>query len=241
MKDRISVAMAVCNGAAWLPEQLDSILPQLGSDDELVISYDESSDDTLAIINKYASEDVRIKIVINEVTGITGNFNTAISCCTGDYIFISDQDDRWADNKVERVLRCFEETGADLVIHNGFNTDAALNPEGKPFFDIYRIGNGKVRNILKFRGSGCCMAFTEKMKDNLLPLPEIHGYDQWIAVVSEFTGQIAYLEDILIYHRMHDGNATPRTSRKLSVIFRMRARLIASLITRLIRIRRDKE
>lgn len=53
----VSVAMAVCNGERHLPQQLDSILGQLGDNDELVISYDESRDSALVIARAYSSID----------------------------------------------------------------------------------------------------------------------------------------------------------------------------------------
>ena len=123
MSEMISVAMAAYQGALYLPVQIDSILIQLKPDDELVISYDESKDDTLRILEEYQARDSRVKIVKNTVPGVTGNFNNAIANCSGDYIYISDQDDRWAENKVAVVQRTFRETKADLIIHNGIHTN----------------------------------------------------------------------------------------------------------------------
>lgn len=229
---KISVAMAVRNGEKYLPVQLGSILPQLGENDELVISCDPSTDGTDSLIAALAAKDSRIKVIRNAEPGVTGNFNTAISSCTGDYIFLSDQDDKWAPEKIERVMRCFIEEKADLVIHNGVNTDAELVPEEKSFFELYRIGDGKLRNIIKPRVSGCCMAFTKRMRDIILPLPEVYGYDRWIASVCEFFGCISYPADVLIYHRLHSGNVTPTSSRKLGVVISSRLRLIYHLIAR---------
>ena len=240
MGNRVSVAMAVCNGEKYLPVQIESILPQLKADDELVISYDRSDDNTLGIIEKYAAADSRIRILTNEAPGVTGNFSSAISGCTGDFIFLSDQDDRWMPDKVEKVMACFLEKKADLVIHNGIHTDAELNPVGAPFSEIYRIGNGKLKNILKPRMSGCCMAFTKEMKERILPMPEIHGYDQWIALVCECLGHIEYPEEILILHRLHEGNVTPTSSRPLPVVLKLRAGLVLNLARRVRRERRRK-
>lgn len=57
MLETASVAMAVYNGERFLKQQIDSILEQLSSDDELVISYDESQDGTLSLISRYAETD----------------------------------------------------------------------------------------------------------------------------------------------------------------------------------------
>ena len=238
MSDKISVAMAAYNGSKYIDQQIGSILSQLRQEDELIISYDESSDDTLNIIRTYERTDSRVKVFIDPGSGVTDNFNNAISHCSGDYVFLSDQDDVWIDGKVERLLRCFREYSPELIIHNGVNTDEKLEPISAPFFEIYRIGNGKLKNIIRPRYSGCCMAFTRKMKDIILPMPEIRGYDQWIATVSEFLGNIEYVDDILLLHRLHEGNVTPVKSRPLPVIIKMRIRLLWYLIYRIARERR---
>ncbi len=237
----ISVAMAAYNGEKYIAEQLDSILPQLSWEDELIISCDPSGDSTAEIIQAYVRKDGRIRMLTGPGLGVTENFNNAISACRGDYVFISDQDDVWAQGKVERVLRCFEEEKADLVIHNGVHTDEEMNPLGESFFEIYRIGDGKLKNILKPRYSGCCMAFTKRMKDIILPMPEIHGYDQWIATVCEFWGHIAYPEEVLLLHRLHEGNVTPTSSRPLPVVLWLRARLVWNLMKRALREHRKKK
>lgn len=235
MSEKISVAMAAYQGALYLPVQIDSILNQLKADDELVISYDKSSDDTLRILEEYQAKDSRVKVFKNTVPGVTGNFNNAIDHCSGDYIYISDQDDKWTENKVEVVQRTFRETGADLVIHNGIHTNKDMEPMGVPFSEMYRIGNGVIKNIVKPRMSGCCMAFTRRMKDIIMPMPEIKGYDQWIALICELWGRVEYPQDILIHHRLHGNNVTIGTPRPLPIIVRMRARLLFFLFARWIR------
>ena len=227
MAAEISVAMAAYQGEKYLPTQLDSILSQLGGDDEVVVSYDPSTDGTLEVLQGYARRDPRVRVVENGRPGVTGNFNNAIAHCTGRYIYISDQDDQWRPGKVETVQRTFRETGCCLVIHNAIHTDENLNPVGEPFSQMYRMG-GRLRDIWKPRMSGCCMAFTREMKDILLPIPEIHGYDQWIALVCQFWGSAAYPEEILLYHRLHGGNVT-QGRRPLRVILPMRAKLLACL------------
>ncbi len=238
MSDMISVAMAVYNGSKYLEPQLDSILSQLRDGDELVISYDRSTDDTLEMIRRYEREDRRIRVVTDSGHGVTDNFNNAISQCKGDYIFLSDQDDVWIKGKAERLLRCFREEAPDLIIHNGVNTDCELEPLGGSFFELYRIGDGKLKNIIRSRYSGCCMAFTGEMKKFILPIPVNEGYDRWIATVCEFAGKIAYVDDVLLLHRLHGDNVTPARSFPLAKIIRMRVELVYNLILRLRKVRR---
>lgn len=83
---KISVCLATYNGGKYIKEQLDSILSQLDTTDEVIISDDGSSDNTLEVIKKL-NED-RIKIVPNKLEkGYSKNFENAISHASGDIIF----------------------------------------------------------------------------------------------------------------------------------------------------------
>ena len=89
----ISVCMATYNGEKYLREQVGSILTQLGENDELVVSDDGSTDSTIDILKSY--NDPRIKIFINTGRhGVNSNFENALRHADGDYIFLSDQDDK---------------------------------------------------------------------------------------------------------------------------------------------------
>lgn len=234
---RISVAMAVYNGERFLPEQLDSILSQMEPQDELVVSYDQSKDRTWEIVCDYAAHYPQVKLVKNPEPGVSGNFNNALSACTGDYLFICDQDDRWSDNKRAAVLETFARSGADMVIHNGVHIDVEGKVISEPFFDTYRIGNGRVRNIIRSRYSGCCMAFTKEMAKKILPFPKkIDAYDRWVGTIGEFMGKIAYDDRVLLYHRLHGENVTTGT-RGAQTIIRTRIELVRELRKR---IRREK-
>lgn len=231
---KISVAMAVYNGEKYLPKQLDSILKQLEPQDEIVVSYDKSRDNTWQLLQEYQSKYPQVRVLENQNPGINGNFNNAIAGCKGDYIFICDQDDRWADNKRVAVVESFEKHGADMVIHNGVHIDGEGKVISDPFFSMYRIGDGKLKNILKPRYSGCCTAFTREMAAKIMPMPmKLDAYDHWIGTVGEFFGKIAYDERILLYHRLHGGNVTPVSTRSLGVILKARGRLLWELAKRM--------
>ena len=231
---KISVAMAVYNGEKFLSKQLDSILLQLEKQDEIVVSYDKSTDGTRALLAEYESRYPQVKVVENKNPGIAGNFANAVSHSSGDYIFICDQDDAWAENKRSVVVGDFETYGCDMVIHNGVHIDAEGSVISDPFFTMYRIGDGKLKNILKPRYSGCCTAFTKKMAETILPIPaDIDAYDHWIGTVGEFFGKIHYESEILLYHRLHGDNVTAESPRALTVILKARFGLLKHLCKRL--------
>src|SRR5262249_24400476 len=101
---RISVAMCTYNGAEFLRAQLQSIITQSRPPDEIVICDDRSTDDTQNLLERFASElPVPIKLHINDQNlGSVKNFERAINLCTGDVIALSDQDDVWRNDKLQR-------------------------------------------------------------------------------------------------------------------------------------------
>ena len=103
---RVSVAMATYNGEKYIQEQIRTILQNLTDNDELVISDDGSKDQTRKMIEAF--QDKRIKFIQGPKKGIKQNFANAIKHTSGDIIFLADQDDIWMKNKVETVLKYFQ-------------------------------------------------------------------------------------------------------------------------------------
>lgn len=243
MEIRASVAMAVYNGEKYIREQIDSILAVMDENDELVISYDASTDGTLAVINGYAAQDPRIRVLINQKPGVQNNFNNAVMACRGKYIFLSDQDDAWIGDKIRVVVRAFEQTNADLVVHDGYMTDADFQPLPRTIFERSGTYNGPIRNIIQGNFWGCCMAFKAEMRDILCPFPSENkvGHDLWIGVMTGFYGSITRVNECLLLHRLHDSNVTVTSRRKLPVILRHRISLLKAIRRRVRSIRRQRK
>ena len=114
----ISVVMATYNGEKYISKQLWSILNQTFSDFEIVIVDDCSSDRTVDLINSVFENAAfqNYQIIINEKNlGHNKSFEKAIGYCTGDYIAISDQDDIWMENKLEKLMERISNKEIDLV------------------------------------------------------------------------------------------------------------------------------
>ena len=91
-REMISVCIATFNGGKYIREQIMSVLPQLNEKDEIIISDDGSTDDTIYILESL--HDQRIKIYVNEREhGFIWNFENALMKSSGDIIFLCDQDD----------------------------------------------------------------------------------------------------------------------------------------------------
>lgn len=205
----ISVAMAVYNGEKYLREQLDSILKQLDSADELVISYNQSEDYTLDIISEYHSRYENVIITKCDEIGVIPNFDNALKHCSKDYIFLSDQDDVWTDDKVKKVMKRFREKNVLLVMHNCTYTDENLNDTGKDLFTDRKANRKFVNNLVKNTYQGSCMAFRAELIPLISPIPrEVAMHDQWIGLIAEQAGHLSFLDEKLLLYRRHNTTAT---------------------------------
>ena len=208
----ISVCIATYNGEKLIGEQLASILPQLGEEDEVIISDDHSSDGTLDVVRSMNSPIVRI--VEGPCTGsLISNFENALKEAKGDYIFLSDQDDKWEPNKVEVMMHALQKS--DCVVSDCYVTDGDWKVTSESFYALNRTKTGKFYNLLLKNGYlGCCMAMRRNVVERSLPFPkDIPMHDIWIGNIAAFHFRVAFVPERLIYFRRHDSNASV-TARK---------------------------
>lgn len=237
-KVTVSVAMATYNGEKYLKEQLDSILKN--PVDEVIISDDGSTDKTCEIINDY--KDKRIKLIAGPKQGVKQNFANAIKHTTGDIIFLSDQDDIWEDNKVEKVLDTFDKNPElVLVTHDA----KILTMENNKIADESNMERLKARsgyyeNILRNTYTGCCMAIKSDLKKYILPIPNnIEMHDQWIGVIACKYGKDVMIKSKLITYRRHASNVSALEHYPMSKMLKNRINLIKELNARARKIKRE--
>lgn len=227
---KISVALAAYKGEQYISEQIDSILSQLGENDELIVSDDYPAGKTHEIVLTYQSKDKRIRYVEGEGKGVVKNFENALRSCTGDIIFLSDQDDVWMPDKVECVMNEFS-CGADLVLHDAAVTDARLNITEPSYFAVHGSNASFFGNMAKNSFVGCCMAFTKEVLHESLPFPEaLPMHDWWIALVAlKEKRKVVLLSKPLIKWRRHSETVTGKKTSLLQKIM-WRVNILSALL-----------
>lgn len=205
---KISIAMATYNGAKYIRKQLESFMHQTRLPDELVVTDDVSSDETVAIVEDFArSAPFEVRLYRNERNlGYSKNFEAAITKCTSDLIFLSDQDDYWFPEKIETIARIFEERPDTWVtISDTEITDANLHRTGRTKFgQIRRLGLDSNCFV-----TGCCTAFRRAMVPLLCPLPGVgFVYDTWLNTLSHVLGIRQVVPQVLQYYRRHGDNTS---------------------------------
>lgn len=102
----VAVVMCTYNGEKYLRQQLDSILAQTYPIQELIVQDDCSTDATLPILQEYEAKVPFMQVIENTHNlGFNLNFKTACMRATADLIAISDQDDVWMPEKIQKQVQ----------------------------------------------------------------------------------------------------------------------------------------
>lgn len=220
----ISVCIATYNGERFIKEQIDSILTQLDENDEIIISDDSSTDKTIEILQNLRES--RIKIYKNTRSkGFVYNFENALIHSSGDYIFLSDQDDIWYENKIEEITGLLQKY--NLVVHDAIVIDENEKIIHDSYFNIINSGRGFIKNIIKNSYLGCCMAFKKEVLSIAIPFPKnLIGHDIWIGFIAQHLDSVFFHKKILLKYRRHNNTVTPSSNHSSnSLLYKFKYRI----------------
>lgn len=198
--------MASYQGAAFIGEQLESIANQTRLPDEIVISDDGSTDETVSVAREFAAgAPFSVRIVQNEKTlGFSRNFEQALAETVGDVVFLSDQDDIWFPEKIEHVTAEFERNPDVLsVIHDQRILDQST---GQVFARTYLDNQLALGLAEKELVSGNFTALRRALIAIAAPFPYKVAYDFWIAQLSTALECRRVLREPLQLYRRHSSN-----------------------------------
>ncbi len=213
----VSVCMATYNGELFIREQISSILSQLGSRDELIISDDLSNDSTTNIIKSFRDDRILLLENLNHL-GVVKNFERALMTAKGDYIFLSDQDDIWLPGKVETFMKYLQQSA--VVQSDAYIVNSTLERSGSSYFEVANAKTGLIRNLFKNQYMGCNMALDRKVLKIALPFPDkIPMHDLWLGFVSELFFNTRFINEKLLLYRRHSSNFSQTATVSLFSLF----------------------
>ncbi|WP_144281537.1 glycosyltransferase [Chryseobacterium echinoideorum] len=254
----VSVALCTYNGEKHLKEQIESILSQTLSANEIIICDDCSTDTTRDILAQYVLQypDL-IKIYHNsENLGYVKNFEKALSLCTKDIIFLCDQDDIWMEDKIEKIIKDYlDKTETDIICHNVLLFGEAVSKkitywELEGFNPEKYMTNKDLLQKLLFEGNvfpGMSMSVKKTFLEKHLPLKKInpqiiHDYELLLLALNNGTFKINH--QVLSKYRIHKdqkigfkrfskkSDEDRQTRQKLYSVFR-KAEYIKSIVEKL--------
>lgn len=227
----VTVLMATYNGESYIAEQIDSIISQDYPNIEIMISDDQSSDQTVSILRQYESRYKNIRVSVNETRiGYVKNFELLLQNASGHYFAFADQDDIWLPEKISVMMSAMlkreaEIPGKAVMVH----TDSAMiSDEGKILFPSYARYRSYFFShqkdiptmISKCGVMGNTILINVNLRKIVLPfhLDVVH-HDYWITVINELLGSRVSIDKPLVHYRIHDTN----TSGKLHLLKKKKA------------------
>lgn len=206
---KISIALTTYNGEKYLEEQLESFLSQTHQPDELIICDDGSTDATVAIAHHFAANaPFSVKLFENENNlGYAQNFSKVLALCSGDIVFLSDQDDVWHATKIEKMLARFEdEPELQLLIHDLDYCKENLTPIGQT--KIERMEG--IFNLDRDYVVGMATAIRGSFLKLCLPVPnEVNvSHDSWLHECARVVSRKVVMREVLALYRRHPSNTT---------------------------------
>ena len=228
----ISVALCTHNGAAFVREQIDSILAQSVPAAQIVLSDDASSDDTVAIVERAVSEWPMPRpelLVLRNVPalGVVANFEQAVQACTGELIALSDQDDVWMPDKLARFVERFAAEPDLLLAHSDATlVTADRSPLPDSLLDSLEATPGERRHLVDGRSyytlirrnlvTGATVVFRRGLLDHAAPFAPSWVHDEWLAIVAAAISRTLLIDGRLIEYRQHEGNQIGASKPSLS-------------------------
>jgi glycosyltransferase involved in cell wall biosynthesis len=209
----LSVSMITFQGATYLKAQMDSILGQSIPVQEIIVCDDGSTDGTREILRDYASRFPQIKVHFNEKNlGTVANMQQCLRLSQGEIIFLSDQDDVWETEKVEKTLAFFEKhPEAEAVFSDASLLDEKDQTiEGIRLWEIIGFPYSQVETSDFIRrvdnavtGAGLAMRRDAQLLE--MDIPQIPGllHDGWIGLYFAAKNSLLSNPEQLFRYRTH--------------------------------------
>lgn len=221
MQSTVQILLATYNGGKFLREQLDSLFSQTFLDFTILIRDDNSTDNTLQIIEEYQQKySTKINIIKDDKknVGATHNFNLLLEKSAADYIFFCDQDDVWINNKIERSLQeiqkledensetpCMVYSDMKAIDEQGNITADSVWQQLKLHPKYFTLNRLLVQNI----PHGCTMVINKAMCNLAYPIPkDAILHDHWIALLAASCGKFIFISEPTVLLRNHAENVT---------------------------------
>lgn len=214
---KIAVLLAAYNGEKYIADQLDSIIEQRNISLAVIISVDKCNDNTLSIVNRYASNHPELFTILpyGKTYGSAGKNFIRLLCDVDltpyQYVSFADQDDIWFPDKLSRAVAEMQDKNAD-----GYSSNVtAFWESGKTKLVNKSFSQTPFDFLFESPGPGCTFLFSnalaKSMQAHLLSqsnkLDSIWLHDWYCYSYARFNGFRWYIDPIpSMYYRQHGSN-----------------------------------
>ena len=234
----ISVCMATYNGFPYLVRQIESVMAQLGPEDQLVVSDNGSTDATVGYLDSLKDPRVLVLTFPSPKSPVR-NLENALKHATRPVVVLADQDDVWFENRLPLIRRAFHHRNPSLLcfVGDGERIDQSGRTTCRSNLEALKFRKGFFKNIYRNSYMGCTMSVGRGILKLALPFPRsIPMHDSWIGLLAEQFGTVEVLPEHSYAYRVHRGNLSHKKLDWKTKV-RHRTTLTFALLDRIVRIR----
>ena len=223
---KLIVLMSTYNGETYLREQLDSLINQDLKPTKILIRDDGSRDDTVNLLEDYASRYNFIEYYCGKNIGPAKSFFELINKVEGyDYYALCDQDDLWFKDKLSTAVGMLEKEDSNIpLLYAGrfILTDEKLNPLKSDVSKLYSF-NDFGHALVYHSAPGCTFVFNEPARKQVIKYDVEKEYcvihDAIIHKVTTMFGKMILDDEPHMYYRQHKNNVYGLTAQKTTEFF----------------------
>ena len=218
-KSLISVILPLYNGEKHLEAALESLRRQTYGDFECLCYDDGGTDSSASIVERFAAEDSRFRLIRQTNRGVATTRNRGLSEAKGEYVAFLDQDDAFVETALERQLAALESTGCDVAVSaiHEFYTEDSL-PQLPVGTGEVKVISSPLEDFFVKGGNGCAGVrvwgkLYRRSAIAGLSFPDgVYGADDFVFSSRVFAHikSFAYIPDALYLYRMHPDNVTSK-------------------------------
>lgn len=211
---KVNILMSTYNGQQFLAEQIRSIQDQTYTDWTLLVRDDGSSDKTREILQDFASQDSRIRLIDVEETkniGVIKSFHRLVHYEQADYYFFSDQDDVWLPDKLAVSLQEAQsyQTDQPLMVYMDLTVvdqDLQVMTESMIRSQSHHANTQLVQELTENTVTGGVSMINHSLASLWTKTEDIIMHDWYLALLASAFGKLVFIDKAGELYRQHADN-----------------------------------
>lgn len=223
----VSVILVSYNSAKTIAETLDSIKKQTYDNYEIIVSDDNSSDNTIDVANAWINEnkDIACKLVSSKInTGTSANCNRGLAVANGDWIKVIAADDILLPNCIEDNMNFVHQNPDAKIVQSlcelyvdDFSTQPTQVQPSPEKYIFFELENGlKQYHFIRYKGN---YIYAPSIFINSKFLKEIGGYDE----------RFKFIEDYPLWLKATKNNVKIHLLKKMTVGYRIHSKSVMKM------------
>lgn len=211
---KVNILMSTYNGQQFLAEQIRSIQEQTFSDWTLLIRDDGSSDQTKTLLQDFARQDSRIRLIDLEEQnnlGVIKSFHRLVQYEKADYYFFSDQDDVWLPDKLAVSLQEAQSYPTDqpLMVYMDLtvvNQDLQVMTESMIRSQSHHANTELVQELTENTVTGGVAMINHTLAELWSGTEDVLMHDWYLALLASALGKLVFIDKPGELYRQHADN-----------------------------------